>query len=126
VVKPAASLATKAAPRITLVTTNPAAMTNFYNKVFGANLQPLEQSATPIYQGDLGGQTLLLFPKQKARGKMQRQRLSVEVADIAEMLARVANNGGTVDGKVSETETEKRLVVRDPDGNLIELTQLKD
>ena len=125
-VKPAISLATKATPRITLVTANPTAMTNFYNDVFGADLRPLDRSAMPNYQGDLGGQILLLSPKQNARGKQPRQRLNVEVEDIAKMLVRVATNGGTVDGKVTETETEKRLVVRDPDGNSIELMELKD
>jgi predicted enzyme related to lactoylglutathione lyase len=124
--KPAFSLATKAEPRITLVTANLAVLADFYNEVFGAELRPLDQSATPSYQGDLGGRLLVLSPKQNARGKQQRQRMSVEVSDIAKTLTRVATNGGTVDGKVLETATEKRLVVRDPDGNPIELTQLKD
>ncbi len=124
--KPASGLATKAAPRITLMTANLTVMTDFYNEVFGADLRPLDRSATPNYQGDLGGQTLLLSPKQNARGKQPRQHMSVEVSDIAKTLVRAASNGGTVDGKVSETKTEKRLVIRDPDGNLIELMELKD
>ena len=118
--------ATKAAPRITLVTANLTAMTDFYNEVFGAGLRPLDRSATPNYQGDLGGQTLLLSPKQSARVKQLRQRMSVEVTNIDQFLVRVATHGGAINGKVSETETEKRLVVRDPDGNLIELIELKD
>lgn len=117
---------TKAAPRITLVTANPSALADFYNEVFGADLRPLDQSSTPTYRGDLGGQTLLLSSKQNTRGKQPRQRLNVEVTDIDRFLARVTAHGGTIDSKVIETETEKRLVVRDPDGNLIELTELKE
>lgn len=124
-VKPAAKPAPKTAPRVTLVTANLARMADFYNEVFAADLQPLDNSATPNYQGSLSGQMLMLAPKQNARSKTQRQRLNVEVSDLAETLVRVATNGGTVDGKVIETETEKRLSVRDPDGNLIELTQTK-
>lgn len=124
--KSAFSLATKAESRVMLVTANLSEMVSFYNEVFGAGLQPLDQSATTSYEGDLGGRMLRLFPKQNARGKQSRQRMSVEVSDLAKTLAWVAANGGTVDGKVSETATEKRLVVRDPDGNPIELLQMKD
>jgi len=125
-VKPAFAPTTKAAPRITLVTANLSALADFYNEVFGADLRPLDQSSTPTYRGDLGGQPLLLSSKQNARGKQARQRLNVEVTDIDQFLARVTAHSGTIDGKVIETETEKRLVVRDPDGNLIELTELKE
>jgi predicted enzyme related to lactoylglutathione lyase len=125
-VKPSFALPTKAAPRITLATTNLSALADFYNEVFGADLRPLNQSSTPTYRGDLGGQTLLLSSKQNVRGKQPRQRLNVEVIDIEQFVARVKLHGGTIDGKVIETETEKRLVVRDPDGNLIELTELKE
>ena len=124
--KPAFGLATKAGPSITLVTANLPVMTDFYNEVFGADLRPLDQSATPNYQGDLGGQVLRLSPKQNARGNQPRQRMSVDVDNIAQMSVRVVSNGGRINGKVIETETEKRLVVRDPDGNLIELMELKD
>ena len=123
-VKSVAKPTPKATPRIMLVTANLSALADFYNEVFAADLQPLDESAAPNYQGKLGGRTLVLAPKQNGI-KPQRQRLSVEVTDIAETLLRVTTTGGTVDGKMVETETEKRLVVRDPDGNLIELTQKK-
>jgi catechol 2,3-dioxygenase-like lactoylglutathione lyase family enzyme len=45
--------------------------------------------------------------------------LSLSVGDIAAVVAKVVPNGGTV---VEETDMKAAIIIRDPDGQLIELT----
>ncbi len=129
-----ASLKTSFAPvttslnRVTLATTNMAAMVRFYNEVFGAELQPAPQygATTPAFhQGTLAGVSLLLCPNQIARVKaaQNRHQLRFAVTDIEAAIQSVQAAGGKADGKITKQQGEKLIAVRDPDGNTIEFTQ---
>lgn len=129
-----ASLKTSFAPvhmslnRVTLATTNMTAMVRFYNEVFGAELEPAPQygATTPAFhQGNLAGVNLLLCPNQIAgvKAAQNRHQLRFAVTDIETAVQTVQAAGGKVDGKITEQHSEKRIAVRDPDGNTIEFTQ---
>lgn len=114
--------------RVTLATRNMAAMVQFYNKVFGADLVPVPQygATTPAFhQGNLAGIDLVLCPNETARVKAtkNRQQLRFLVTDLEATMQLVKSAGGKIIGKVSEHHDEKVAAVHDPDGNYIEFTQ---
>jgi predicted enzyme related to lactoylglutathione lyase len=123
-------LATKSASRITLTTANTTAMVNFYNEVFNADLQPVatdDRQAVNAYQGNLAGAQLLLYPRQGARSRNEqyRRQLRVEVVDLEETAQLIAAFGGRIESRPMENSQARRMLVRDPDGNIIQLIQLK-
>ena len=114
--------------RVTLATSNMTAMVRFYNEVFGADLEPAPQygATTPAFhEGKLTGINLLLCPNQVARVKAAQNRYQFRfgVVDIKATLQAVQAAGGKVNGNFTEQHNGKLIVVRDPDGNSIELIQ---
>src|SRR5205823_2793339 len=107
--------------RITLATTDTAAMAAFYNHIFGAELSPIAAYGTTLYKGSLGAVELLLCPNEIAAviAEQNRHQLRFEVEDIDSLIQRVLEAGGTVDGEIAvDSHTGVRSVaVRDPDGN---------
>jgi catechol 2,3-dioxygenase-like lactoylglutathione lyase family enzyme len=110
---------------ITLATTNMPAMKKFYDTLFGANLQAQAMFGTTLYQGKLGGISLLLCPNEIARAeaKQNRHQLRFAVNDVAETMRLALANGATLLNEVSVHEGAKIASVRDPDGNSIEFVQ---
>src|SRR5574341_972901 len=112
---------------ITLATTNMPAMKKFYDTVFNANLQAQAMFGTTLYQGKLGGISLLLCPNEIARAKAEQNRhqLRFTVKDIAATMRLALGNGATLLNEISEQADGKIAAVRDPDGNSIEFVQVK-
>ncbi len=113
---------------ITLAVTNMPAMKKFYDTVFGASLQALPMYGTTLYQGKLGGISLLLCPNEIARAKAEQNRhqLRFTVNDIAATMRSALANGATLLNEISDHEGAKIASVRDPDGNSIEFVQMKN
>ena len=114
--------------RVTLATKNMAAMVQFYNKVFGAELVPVPQdgaNTAAFHQGNLAGIDLVLCSNETARVKatQNRQQLRFLVADLEATMQLVKSAGGKIIGKVNERHDEKVATVHDPDGNSLEFTQ---
>jgi catechol 2,3-dioxygenase-like lactoylglutathione lyase family enzyme len=110
---------------ITLATTNMPAMKKFYDAVFGASLQAQEMFGTTLYQGTLGGISLLLCPNEIARAKAEQNRhqLRFTVKDIAATMRLALASGATLLNEISDHDGAKIASVRDPDGNSIEFLQ---
>jgi predicted enzyme related to lactoylglutathione lyase len=112
---------------ITLAVTNMPAMKKFYDAVFGASLQALPMYGTTLYQGKLGGISLLLCPNEIARAKAEQNRhqLRFTVKDVAETMRLALANGATLLNEISDHDGAKIASVRDPDGNSIEFMQTR-
>jgi catechol 2,3-dioxygenase-like lactoylglutathione lyase family enzyme len=80
---------------------------------------------TTLYQGKLGGISLLLCPNEIARAeaKQNRHQWRFAVNDVAETMRLALANGATLLNEVSVHEGAKIASVRDPDGNSIEFVQ---
>jgi predicted enzyme related to lactoylglutathione lyase len=113
--------------RVLLTTGNMDTMTQFYNEVFKADLQPSEEeemSALACQQGALSGVPFLLCPGAKPKAAQARPPLRFAVSDLAEAKRRIEAAGGEVANKAAEADDEKLTLMRDPDGNAIELIQM--
>jgi predicted enzyme related to lactoylglutathione lyase len=110
---------------VTLAVTNMPAMKKFYDTVFGASLQALPMYETTLYQGKLGGISLLLCPNEIARAKAEQNRhqLRFTVKDIAATMRSALANGAILLNEISDHDGAKIASVRDPDGNSIEFVQ---
>jgi len=114
--------------QITLAATRVEAVTDFYNAVFGAGLEPdVEAYADDItfYRGTLAGVPLLVVPNEVAgvAAEQSRHQLHISVADLDATLSAVQEMGGTVESELTADEegAPRTVVVRDPDGNTIVL-----
>jgi catechol 2,3-dioxygenase-like lactoylglutathione lyase family enzyme len=109
--------------RVTLAATNVAAMTRFYNVVFDARLRDAVVGGVTMQRGTLAGLELLLCPNDVAKvdAALNRHMLRIEVNDLDRFVARVRDNGGTVDAPPALSDGIRVMAIRDPDGNTIEL-----
>ena len=115
--------------QITLAATRVEAVTDFYNAVFGAGLEPdVEAYADDItfYRGTLAGVPLLVVPNEVVgvAAEQSRHQLHLSVRDLDAALAAAQEMGGTVEGEVAaEHDALRTVVVRDPDANTLVLTE---
>ncbi|WP_405801416.1 VOC family protein [Streptomyces sp. NBC_01506] len=99
----------------------------FYQGLLGA----VETSRTPdegpvffinlrVGDSDLG----LVSDADVELGTAQRMLLSVDVADVNELVGRVEELGGEVQGPANDMPWGQRVAhIKDPDGNAVNLTQ---
>jgi len=80
-------------------------------------------AGTTLYRGVLAGIPLLLCPNEIAgvEAEQSRHQLALRVADLSSLLQHVETMGGVIDTPAPDSLT--RAVLRDPDGNTIEVIQ---
>jgi len=109
--------------KMTLATTRTAEMVRFYDTLFGTQFQPQEIHGITFYNGALGGILILICPNEIARvdAKQSRHQLAIRVGDLKSLLGKVESLGGLIETPITESMTE--AIIRDPDGNTIEVIQ---
>jgi len=109
--------------KMTLASTHTAEMVRFYNTLFATQLQAKEIQGTTFYNGTLGGIPILICPNEIAgvKAEQSRHQLAFQVKDLKSLLVRVEAVGGLIETPITESMTE--AVLRDPDGNTIEVIQ---
>ena len=109
--------------QMTLATTRTPEMVKFYDTLFGTQLQATEAYGTTLYHGMLAGFPLVICPNEIAgvEAEQSRHQLTLRVVDLSGLLQNVESAGGTIETPVSDLST--RAILRDPDGNTIEVIQ---
>jgi len=109
--------------KMTLATTCTAEMVRFYDTLFDTQFQPQEIQGATFYNGTLAGIPVLICPNEIAgvEAEQSRHQLAIRVEDLASLLGKVESLGGRIETPMSESMTE--AIVRDPDGNTIEVMQ---
>jgi predicted enzyme related to lactoylglutathione lyase len=109
--------------QMTLATTRTHEMVKFYDTLFGTHLQAIEASGTTLYHGTLAGIRLVMCPNEIAgvEAKQSRHQLTFRVADLLGLLQIVEIAGGGI--HTSAAESVIGAILRDPDGNTIEVIQ---
>ncbi|MEM8862202.1 MAG: VOC family protein [Chloroflexota bacterium] len=112
---------------ITFSIINAANMVPFYNAVLGAGLEPI-QGMEGFFRGKLGQLSLLMCPVAVSgvEAKQNRQQLGFVVPNLQHAIdAGLANGGRLIGDDFEENEFERKGYLYDPDGNSLELIQLK-
>lgn len=100
------------------------AMLAFYSEAFGAEFKRVEVQGLACQFGAVGNIMLKLVPlreKVDFEGYPLHQ-LGFEVADLTTVLASAERNDGRVESDISGDGDKQQAVVRDPDGNTLELS----
>jgi len=110
--------------QMTLATTRTAEMVKFYDTLFGTGLQPTEAYGTRLYNGNLAGISLTICPNEIAgvQAEQSRHQLAFRVADLTAFLLRVESVGGSLETPLTD-DPPTQAILRDPDGNTIQLLQ---
>jgi predicted enzyme related to lactoylglutathione lyase len=108
--------------RMTLATTRTEEMVKFYDTLFQTNLQANVAFGTIIYRGTFAGIPLMICPNEvagvNANAEQSRHQLALRVANFSTVLSLVESTGGVI-----ERESTDRAILRDPDGNTLEVIQ---
>lgn len=112
--------------KFTIATTHTEAMVAFYNAVFHAGLTPI--AGTPFYAGSLAGFALMFCPNDIVQIKAEKNRIQMRftVDDLAAVMAKASAHGGGPYGERYEDDSTIGWGIHDPDGNSIELRQVKE
>ena len=108
---------------MTLATTRTEEMVRFYDTLFDTQFQAKEIQGATFYNGTLAGVPVLICPNEIARveAEQSRHQLTLRVADLMSLLGQVESVGGRIESPMTESMTE--AILRDPDGNTIEVMQ---
>jgi len=109
--------------KMTLATTRTDEMVKFYNTLFETQFQPQEIQGATFYNGTLAGVPVMICPNEIARvdANQSRHQLAIQVGDLKSLLGKVESMGGRIETPITESITA--AVIRDPDGNTIEVMQ---
>ncbi|SEO85889.1 VOC family protein [Trujillonella endophytica] len=108
-----------------LVTRDLDRLVRFYEGVAGAETTDRHPPEGPVfYQGlRIGDSDLGIVAEDDVPAESGRILLSIEVADVDATLARVEELGGATSGPPNDMPWGQRVAhVRDPDGNVVNLT----
>ena len=110
--------------QMTLATTRTVEMVKFYDTLFGTGLKPTEAYGTTLYNGNLAGIPLTICPNEIAgvQPEQSRHQLAFSVADLMAILSRVEPAGGNIETPLTD-DPPTQAILRDPDGNTIQLLQ---
>ena len=108
---------------MTLATTRTEEMVRFYDTLFDTQFQAKEIQGATFYNGTLAGVPVLICPNEIAgvKAEQSRHQLTLRVADLMSLLGQVESVGGRIETPMTESMTE--AILRDPDGNTIEVMQ---
>ena len=109
--------------QMTLATTRTTEMVKFYDTLFGTALQAREVYGTTLYRGSLAGIPLIICPNEIAgvQAEQSRHQLTFRVVDLSYLLQNVELAGGIIETQATDSLT--RTILRDPDGNTLEVIQ---
>jgi len=109
--------------QMTLATTHTTEMVKFYDTLFRTELQATEMNGITLYRGTLAGIPLVICPNEIAgvEAEQSRHQLTIRVADLLGLLQLVEIAGGGI--HTSAAEAIVSAILRDPDGNTIEVIQ---
>ena len=109
--------------QMTLATTRTPEMVKFYDTLFGTALQATKAYGTTLYKGNLAGIPLLLCPNEIAgvQAEQSRHQFALRVENLSTLLQLVETAGGTIETPITDSMTS--AVLRDPDGNTVEISQ---
>ncbi|MEZ5066220.1 MAG: VOC family protein [bacterium] len=110
--------------QITLAVEDGEAMAAFYNAVFDTGLRPFRAGKARFWRGNLAGVNLLFCPNEIASvdARQARHQFLIAVPDLVAAGRLARDCGGAVEGPLRSAGREC-LVVRDPEGNPIELIE---
>lgn len=103
------------------------AMVAFYTEAFGARFEKVDARGIRSHFGRVGGLTLKFVP---IRAEADFEEYPVhqpgfEVPDIAAVIRAAERHGGRVESPPDRVEGRLHAAVRDPDGNTVELYQVR-
>ena len=109
--------------QMTLATTNMPEMVKFYDTLFNTEFQATQAYGATLYRGTLAGIPLLLCPNEIAgvEAEQSRHQFAFRVADLSALLKLVKTTNGRIETPITDSMTS--AILRDPDGNTIEITQ---
>ena len=109
----------------TIAVTNMTAMVGFYNAVFDAQLTAIPNS--PFFKGRIAGMSLLFCPNEITEINAEKNRIQMGfiVHDVEAVVRKAQIYGGEAYGERHETEERRAWGICDPDGNSIEIQQVK-
>ena len=109
--------------QMTLATNRTNEMVKFYDSLFSTQFQPTNAFGTTLYRGTLAGIPLVICPNEIAgvKAEQSRHQLSLRVADLSSLLQNVENAGGSIETPIEDSSNS--AILRDPDGNTIEVIQ---
>lgn len=109
--------------RITIAANDAARTAAFYKACFEADIEPVAAFGTTLYRGWLGGIEWLVCPNEIAGvvAESARHQLRFRVASVEATIARARAVGGDVEGEAIQNGDVLEAIVRDPDGNPLEI-----
>ena len=115
---------------VILVSESPEALADFYTKILGVPLKPEQHDDTAPHWGcDLGDIHFAIHPVADfpdGRSGVGSVKLAFNVWDIDAMAARLERAGQQLLYPPRDTGFFLSTALQDPDGNLVELTQMSD
>ncbi|MBS4196853.1 VOC family protein [Lederbergia citri] len=102
-------------------------MVDFYNHLFNADLKPLKAGDFIFYKGKIGEIGLLFCPNEMLGIKAEKNNIqfTVQVPNLEEILSKVSQYGGKQIQEINREESKSSVGISDPDGNSIELLEIK-
>jgi catechol 2,3-dioxygenase-like lactoylglutathione lyase family enzyme len=102
---------------------NMEAMLAFYSEAFEAEFRQVDVQGLACQFGLVGQVTMKLVPLREAADfeGYPLHQLGFEVADLAPVLECAQKHGGRIEQDIGSYGSQFQAVVRDPDGNSIEL-----
>jgi catechol 2,3-dioxygenase-like lactoylglutathione lyase family enzyme len=103
------------------------AMVAFYTEAFGARFREVEAGGIKSQFGAVAGITFKFVPLRSTVdfSGFPVHQLGFNVYSIEKVVAAAVRNGGRAEGEIARDERMIHAAVRDPDGNTIELYQLR-
>jgi catechol 2,3-dioxygenase-like lactoylglutathione lyase family enzyme len=103
------------------------AMVAFYTEAFGAKFREVNTGGVRSQFGQVGDLTLKLVPIRGAvdfQG-FQVHQLGFKVANVDAVVSAAVRHGGRMEGDLGRDAKMIHAAIRDPDGNTLELYQLR-
>jgi catechol 2,3-dioxygenase-like lactoylglutathione lyase family enzyme len=103
------------------------AMVAFYTEAFGVRFREVDARGIKSQFGRLGDVTLKLVPIRKSVDfeGFQVHQLGINVRSVDAVVATAIRHSGRLEGEMTRDEKIIHAVIRDPDGNTIELYQVR-
>ena len=100
-------------------------MARFYAAVLGFHMIMHELHGVRLHVGTKSGFELMLVPRSVANVIARDNHLQVRfiVADVAAAVASALSSGGTVLGDIETLGGRRFALLRDPDGNVLEMAE---